>query len=293
MVELTTHADPRPQRVERLAEQPEQCRPALERDEHVPVELELVFACSLEELGRAAEEQALFRLHDVGEHGCQRREKTTFPGGEARFLERAAHCVRAQAEAGEPLVQILAAPLRQAAVDLVLERNHAFRDASGRRDHDRHNGAGIEQQDFDVLHRRRLELRRRHEREHVGRARQHLAGRLECGIDLALKLGQVERERVRACLLPRQELVGVQPVRALRRHTAGRRVWMCEQPPRLELGELVSDGGRGHAQAGPLDEIARADRLAGGDVLLDHECEQVALAGSQADCRIRGHLQAV
>jgi hypothetical protein len=181
----------------------------------------------------------------------------------------------------------------QTAVDLVLERDHAFRDASGRGDDDRHHGAGIEQQDFDVLHRRRLEVGRRHEREHVGRARQHLARRLECRIDLAPELRQVERERVRARFLPRQQLVRMQPVGALGRDAAGRRVRMREQPSRLELGELVSDRGRRHAQSGTLDEIARANGLSGGDVLLDHEREQVALARSQPECGIRGHLQAV
>jgi hypothetical protein len=39
--------------------------------------------------------------------------------------------------------------------------------------------------------------------------------------------------------------------------------------------------------------MARSDRLAGGDVLLDDAREQVALARGQADRWIRAHLQPV
>ena len=54
-----------------------------------------------------------------------------------------------------------------------------------------------------------------------------------------------------------------------------------EQPERLELGELAADGRRGDAEPRAVDDRLRADRLAGGDVLLDDPAEDVALACAQ------------
>ena len=82
-------------------------------------------------------------------------------------------------------------------------------------------------------------------------------------------------------LLAREQLVRVQPVRLLGRDAAGRRVRMREQAARLELGELVADRRRRDAQTGALDEVPRADRLAGRDVLLDDAREEVALPRGQ------------
>ena len=53
---------------------------------------------------------------------------------------------------------------------------------------------------------------------------------------------------------------------------------MREQAEPLELGELVADRRRRDVEAGTLDERLRADGLAGGDVLLHHPPQDVALA---------------
>jgi hypothetical protein len=68
---------------------------------------------------------------------------------------------------------------------------------------------------------------------------------------------------------------------------------MREQAARLELGELVPDRRRGHLQPRSLDEVTRPDRLAGGDVLLDHAREDVALPRSETRYGILRHLQPV
>ena len=87
-------------------------------------------------------------------------------------------------------------------------------------------------------------------------------------------------------LLALEHLLGVEAVAGFGRDPAGRGVRMREQAERLELGELAADGRRRDAEAGALDERLRADRLAGGDVLLDDPPKDVALA--LADL---GHLQ--
>ena len=73
------------------------------------------------------------------------------------------------------------------------------------------------------------------------------------------------------------ELLGVDAVAALRRHPACRGVRMRQQPERLELGELAAHRRRRDAKPGALDEHARADRLAGRDVLLDDAPQDLAL----------------
>jgi hypothetical protein len=66
---------------------------------------------------------------------------------------------------------------------------------------------------------------------------------------------------------------------------------MREQAAQLELGELVPDGGRRDVQATTLDQVPRTDGLARGDVLLDHECKQLALPHGQRCRRVSRHLQ--
>jgi hypothetical protein len=51
-----------------------------------------------------------------------------------------------------------------------------------------------------------------------------------------------------------------------------------QEPERLELGQLASHGGGRDAEIRALDEHARADRLAGGDVLLDDAPQNLALS---------------
>ena len=125
------------------------------------------------------------------------------------------------------------------------------------------------------------------------RAREDVARRLERGVDLAPELREVERERPRPRLLARQQCLGMQAIRELGRDAAGRRMRVGQQPARLEFRELVPDRRRGDLQACALDQVVRADRLAGGDVLLDHAREDLALARGQADYGITCHLQPV
>ena len=178
---------------------------------------------------------------------------------------------------GQTLVQIVGRPRDEPLVDRLREREAQVRDAARRRDQDDHHDLGLEQQHLDVAHRRRLERRRRDEREQPRHLRQHLGRRLERLLDLGARRGQPELEPGRAHLGPREQLVDVEPVARLGRHAARRGVRMGQQADPLELGQLVADGRRRHAEPGALDERLRADRLPGRHVLLDDEPEDVAL----------------
>ena len=173
----------------------------------------------------------------------------------------------------------------------MVERHDPFGDPSGRGDHDRHHGAWVEQQDLDVTHRRRFERRRRHEGELTSYTREHLRRRLEHRIDLTAQLGEVERKRAGPRVLPREQLGRIEAIALLGRHPSGRRMRMGEQALPLELGELVAHGRRRDIQLGALHEVPRSDRLAGRDVLLDHERKQLALSRRESCRRIGGHLQ--
>ena len=142
-----------------------------------------------------------------------------------------------------------------------------------------------------MTHGRRLERRRRDEGELTGEPREHLRRRLEDGIDLAPKLGQVEREQARPRVLAGQQLRRIELVALLGRNPAGRSVRMRQQPLALELRQLVAHGRRRDAQPTALDEVPGADRLAARHVLLHHEREQLALALRESCRRIRRHLQ--
>ncbi len=179
---------------------------------------------------------------------------------------------------GEPLVQILVRPGGEARVDRGVEGHELLRDAAGRGDGHDHDDRRLEQQRFDVAHGGGLEPRGRDEREQLRHLAQHLGRRLQRRLHLALHRGQVEREAGRPRLLPFEQLLGVEAIAGSGRDPAGRRVRMREQPERLELRELAPHGRRGDGEARALDERLRADRLAGGHVLLDDPSEDVALA---------------
>ena len=85
---------------------------------------------------------------------------------------------------------------------------------------------------------------------------------------------------------PREHLLGVEAVAGARRDAPGGGVRMGEEPERLELGELVANGGGREAEPGALDERLRADGLARRDVLLHDPPQDVALAFAQLS-----HLQ--
>ena len=81
-----------------------------------------------------------------------------------------------------------------------------------------------------------------------------------------------------------QQLVGVEPVAGVGGHPPGRRVRVAEQAARLQLGQLVADGGRRGVDAAALDQRLRADRMAGGDVLGHHLGQDQRLARRQPGC---------
>ena len=252
------------------------------------IDLELVRRRVVEEPGRPAHVQSLFSPRDLGEGSLQRGQELSFGRRERRVVERAPHPGSPKAETCHAVIQVLPGPLRQTRIDRLPERHRTLCDTAGRRDHDDHDRARIEQQHFDVTDGRRLERRRRHERQHVRDTREHLAGRLEGRIDLTPQLRKVERERARTRILVRKQLVGVEAVALIGRNATRRRVRMHEQAEPLQLGERRADRRRRDAQPGALDEVLRADRLARGDVLLDDDPEDLTLAISEH----HAHLQA-
>ena len=74
------------------------------------------------------------------------------------------------------------------------------------------------------------------------------------------------------------ELVDEQPVAAVGRHPAGARVRLAEVALFLQHGHVVAHGGRGDPQLVALDEGLAADRLLGGDIVLDDRAQHVELA---------------
>ena len=129
--------------------------------------------------------------------------------------------------------------------------------------------------------RRGLERGRRDEREKACRVREHLRRRAQRLLDLVAHRAQVDAELVRPPFEPVHELLGVDPVSALRRSSPRGGVRMGQEAERLELRELAANGRRRDVEAGPLDEHARADRLARCDVFLDDTPQDLALSSSQ------------
>ena len=203
---------------------------------------------------------------------------------EARLVERELDRARAEARADDPLVQILGRPGDEARVDGLGERVAHVRDAAGRRDDDDHDDGRLEQQHLRVPQRRRLQRRRRDEREQARHLREHLGRRLQRFRDLRVLARDAERELGPSRLRSGQERVDVEAVARLGGHAPGRGVRVREQAEALELGELVADGRRRDVEAGTLDERLRADGLAGGDVLLHHPPQDVALALRERIC---------
>ena len=150
-------------------------------------------------------------------------------------------------------------------------------------DDDRHHDVRLQQQHLHVAHGGRFDRRRRHERQQSRELREHVRRRLERGLELVPLLGELERKRRRPRLEALEQAVGEEPVAVVGRHAAGRCVRMREEALPLELGELAAHGRRRDVQARPLDERLRCDRLAGRDVLLHDEAEDLALSLRQLD----------
>ena len=72
--------------------------------------------------------------------------------------------------------------------------------------------------------------------------------------------------------------VDEQPVALVGRDPAGAGVRLGDEPLLLQRGHVVADGGRRDAEPVPLDQRLGADRLLGGDVVLDDRAEHGELA---------------
>ena len=168
-----------------------------------------------------------------------------------------------------------------------VEREQLLGDAAGRGDrHDHHDGR-LQQQHLDVAHRRRLEPRRRDEREQPRHLAQHLGGRLERVLDLAPhrrsgRAGSAPAAAPGARARPRRRSGSRRSVGTRPAEVCG---WVSRPSCSSSASSLrtVDDETR---QPGALDERLRADGLAGGDVLLDHAPEDLACARLML-----GHLQ--
>ena len=135
--------------------------------------------------------------------------------------------------------------------------------------------------------RRRLERRRRDEREQPRHLREDLGRRLERLVDLGARRRQLEREPARPRLLPREQPVDVHAVARLGRHAPRGGVRVREQPEPLELRQLGPHRRAREVEPGALDERLRPDGRAGGDVLLDDPRQDLPLTLGQL--RVRAH----
>ena len=117
MVELVSDADERAVRFLRRAENVEQCGALLDQLEEAAVRLELLAADLAEQVGRAADVETLLRGENVDEDRANRREERALANRQALIFEAAAEQRRAELEAGDGLVQVLAGPLREPRID--------------------------------------------------------------------------------------------------------------------------------------------------------------------------------
>ena len=137
----------------------------------------------------------------------------------------------------------------------------------------------LQQKNLHVAHGRRLDGRRRHERQQSRELGEHVGRRLQCRLQLAALLGQLQRKRRRPRLEPLEQAVGEEPVAVVGGHAPGGRVRVREQASPLELGQLAADRRRPTTSSpDSLDERLRRDRLAGRHVLLHDEAEDLALS---------------
>ena len=155
----------------------------------------------------------------------------------------------------------------------MLELEDPLRDAPGGGDHDDDHDPRLELEHLDVPHRRRLERRRRDEREQVSRVGERLRRASQRLLQLVPHRGQVERERRRPSLDHPDELLRVEAIAALGGDAPCGRVGMHQEPDRLELGELAPNGRRRqvetHAPSRGMRVHEQADRLELGELVAD------------------------
>ena len=225
LLELVADAGERPARVERLREHVEQRGALLERVDQAAVGADLLGAQLVEQPGGAADEEPPVLVGRVLERAADREQERALArrlrlGSSNATLDRA----RADARAGERARSGSRRP-RSTSPGSTGSGNakRCFDDAAGRRDHDDHHDVRLEQEHLDVADRRRLERRRRDEREQPRHLREHLGRRLERLLDLGARGGAA-----RAGTRP-----GAPPAaRAARRRRAGSRPRSARGRPR-------------------------------------------------------------
>ncbi len=164
-------------------------------------------------------------------------------------------------------------PVREPRVDRILEHEDALRDATRRGDHHDDHDLGLQQQHLDVPHDRRLEWRRRDEREQVRDLRERIRGRLEGSVDLVPDGFEVEQQLARASIERLEQAVDVEPVAEIGRHAPGGGMRVRQEAELLELGQLVPHGRRRHLHPAAAREGLRTDGLPDREIVLDHVLE--------------------
>ena len=101
--EIVSEADERTLRRARLSEHVDQVGPALDELEQAPVRVELLCADLAEEVGRAADVEALLGGDELAERGPERGEELALGRAEAGILEAAPEQARAELQPGARL----------------------------------------------------------------------------------------------------------------------------------------------------------------------------------------------
>ena len=133
---------------------------------------------------------------------------------------------------------------------------------------------------LDVTHRRPGQRRVLHDRHLLG----ELGEQPDAAVDHVVEVDRALQERRDGALLragqrlDAGQLVDEQPVALVGRDPAGAGVRLGDEALFLQHGHVVADRRRRDAQAVPLDQRLRADRLLGADVVLDDGSEDVELA---------------
>ena len=193
--ELVADADERPPRVERLGEQVEHRSAALEQVDQRAVRPHLLVPHLLEQAGGAADEDALLRSLALEERRSKHVEERALGRrqagvGDSRRRSWALPGERPTSWSFRYWAAQFARPGSTGRSNGVHPLGHVAR----RVDRDHHHDLRLEHQHLDVTDGRGLERRRRDERDQARHPGEHLGRRLERRLDLAARLGQVQRE---------------------------------------------------------------------------------------------------